>query len=130
MVINRGGNAGTGSETNGMVSQIAPMNHPRGDFDAVTLKDSIYVVGGLGAVGELHDHGEYYDPNLNVWYELPNLAKPRFSCTLEKLEGSLFCVGGFDGAAYFTSVERYDPREGKWAKVSRLRLNIPEAEGY
>jgi hypothetical protein len=105
------------------------MKHARGEFDAATLKDIIYVVGGLGAVEKLHDYGEYYDPILNVWHDLPNLAKPRFSCTLERWEGSLFCVGGFHGDASLTSVERYDPREGKWAVVSHLTLIFPETEG-
>jgi kelch-like protein 12 len=111
---------------NGMVLQIAPMKHPRGDFAAVTLKDNIYVVGGLEGFGMVHNQGEYYDPVVNVWRDLPNLAKPRFNCTVEKLEGSLFCVGGLDGLADVNSLERYDPREGKWAVVSHMCLRKPE----
>jgi hypothetical protein len=107
-----------------MVMQIAPMKYNRGGFDAVMLKEHIYVLGGTGLDNAFYNHGEYYDPVVNVWYDLPNLSKRRFNCTVEKLEGSLFCVGGFDGAAYLTSVERYDPREGKWAEVSCLRLRI------
>ncbi len=99
--------------------QFAPMKHARGGFDAVALKEHIYVVGGGSADNVYYNHGEYYDPSVNVWRDLPMLAKRRFNCTVETLEGSLFCVGGFEGGFFLSSVERHDPREGKWKEVTQ-----------
>lgn len=34
------------------------------------------------------------------------------------LDGFLYAVGGQDGVQCLNHVERYDPKENKWAKVS------------
>ena len=41
----------------------------------------------------------------------------RFATAAAALGSSIYVVGGFDGKAYLSTAERYDPREGKWQKV-------------
>jgi hypothetical protein len=48
------------------------------------------------------------------------MAQPRFSTAAAALEGSIFCAGGFNGLSYLSSVERLDPREGRWEAVPSM----------
>jgi len=36
------------------------------------------------------------------------------------MDGALYAVGGYDGQAYLASVERMDPREGRWTPVTSM----------
>jgi kelch-like protein 8 len=117
---------------NGVVMQIERMKHPRGRADAVTLKDNIYVVGGQGdwredkPVYTIHNDGECYDPNANVWHDLPPMASGRYSCTVETIGGSLYCVGGYDDISPLKTVERCDPRADiTWQQVTTHSAHPP-----
>lgn len=38
-----------------------------------------------------------------------------------ELNGVLYVIGGYDGNMYLQSAERYDPREGFWTQLPRMR---------
>ena len=40
-------------------------------------------------------------------------------CRVAVLDNCLFALGGFDSTNYQSSVERLDPRMGKWISVPR-----------
>lgn len=47
-------------------------------------------------------------------------TKVRFSCLFQSIENCLYALGGFDSTNYQASVERLDPRMGKWAPVPSM----------
>lgn len=53
---------------------------------------------------------ERFDPLISAWFSVPSLEIKRRYCRLASMHGSLYVVGGYDGANYLASVERYDPR--------------------
>jgi N-acetylneuraminic acid mutarotase len=98
------------------------MKHSRQYIDAVTLDDHIYVVGGRKSIQKVRKDGEWYDPTVDTWTPLKSkMSRGRHDCTLEVLGRSLYCVGGYDGSSIHSvldTVERYDPREGRWFQVT------------
>ena len=36
------------------------------------------------------------------------------------LDGAIYALGGFAGASYLSSVERYDQRTGAWSEVAPM----------
>ena len=53
---------------------------------------------------------ERFDPLISAWFSVNSLEIKRRYTRLLALNGSLYVVGGFDGANHLASVERYDPR--------------------
>lgn len=54
-----------------------------------------------------------YDPQTDRWTPQASLHTPRFALAAACSNNALFAVGGFDGTAYLSSVEQYDPRVGR-----------------
>lgn len=53
---------------------------------------------------------ERFDPLMSAWFSVNSLEIKRRYTRLMALNGSLYVIGGFDGANHLASVERYDPR--------------------
>lgn len=59
-----------------------------------------------------------YDPQTNQWScDVSPTTSCRTSVGVAVLDGFLYAVGGQDGVQCLNHVERYDPKENKWAKV-------------
>lgn len=97
---------------------MASLHQARGGASAAVLNDLLYVVGGTAPppVGIVAT-GEVYDAHANVWNQLPSMNRHRNNASLCTLQNCIYAVGGFDGYFYLSSVERFDPREGKWTEV-------------
>lgn len=61
-----------------------------------------------------------YDAHRDQWLPGPDLTSRRFALAGASLNDMIYAVGGFDGTAYLSSVERLDPREGKWCSVGSM----------
>ena len=54
--------------------------------------------------------------------------QPRSDAAGVALGGKIYVVGGFDGAKQLRSVERFNPRTGRWKKVAvtiQLQFSLP-----
>ena len=79
---------------------------------------------------------ERYDPQTNQWSaEVAPTSSCRTSVGVAVLDGFLYAVGGQDGVSCLNHVERFDPKENKWTKVSsmmtrRLGVAVAVLNGY
>uniref|UniRef100_S4RKC2 Kelch like family member 12 n=1 Tax=Petromyzon marinus TaxID=7757 RepID=S4RKC2_PETMA len=108
-----------GADEDGVWYSVAPMNVRRGLAGATTLGDMIYVAGGFDG-SRRHTSMERYDPNIDQWSMLGDMATAREGAGLVVANGVIFCVGGYDGINILNSVERFDPHTGHWSHVSPM----------
>ena len=77
----------------------------------VVFDGKIFALGGHdGTIGL--KTVEMYDPNTNMWTEMPSMNHRRSDFGATVLEGKLFAVGGFDGQNCLSSVEYFCPIKG------------------
>ena len=75
------------------------LQYPRVYFSAVTVKQLIYIIGGIGLNGSelLHSTIDYFSPLLNEWYTLKiPISKPRASLASVSDDTSIYVLGGID----------------------------------
>ena len=95
------------------------MEYVRGSLAAVGLDNKLYAMGG-GQPNVNRDTTEIYDAHHNAWLPGPTMNNRRFTTAAALHNNSIFVSGGYDGTQYLRSVERLDPREGKWQMVGLL----------
>lgn len=100
------------------------MQYVRGSLAAVGLDNKLYAMGG-GEPNVNRDTIEIYDAHHNAWLPGPTMNNRRFTTAAALHNNSIFVSGGYDGTQYLRSVERLDPREGKWQMVSHQILPNP-----
>lgn len=109
---------------------VQDMLSPRCGHSSVTLFDNkILTMGGYGGGRLYYTSSEMWDWEKQCWYALPNMhhARSGMACVLGP-SGSIYVTGGsYDGTHGNTSLERFDPREGKW-EILPAALNLPR--GY
>ena len=76
------------------------------------------------------EHGtQVLDPaSGSGWLPGPTMVHKRFTTASAAMGGALYAVGGYDGEHYLRSVERLDPRHGKW-KLVRLSMRFGAQTG-
>lgn len=57
---------------------------------------------------------------VNRWEEGPSMGSKRFALGVASMGGCAYAVGGFDGEAYLSSAERFDPRVGRFAFTTKV----------
>lgn len=84
--------------------EIAPMNHARANFAAISIGGAAYVFGGIsGADGHspvlATDVIECYTARDNKWkvYDIPQVSPLAAFSWARHDEGSIFVLGGTDG---------------------------------
>ena len=92
------------------------MEYVRGSLASVALNNKLYAMGG-GQPNVNRDSTEVYDAHHNAWSAGPTMNHRRFTTAAALHNNSIFVSGGYDGTQYLRSVERLDPREGKWQMV-------------
>lgn len=97
------------------------MNDVRGSLAAIALDQKLYAMGG-GQPAVNRDTTEVYYAERDQWLPGPTMHLRRFTTAAALHNNSIFVSGGYDGNQYLKSVERLDPREGKWRLVSALTL--------
>ncbi|NXT82069.1 KLD7A protein, partial [Zapornia atra] len=79
----------------------------------------LFVVAGCEGTGRAQRRSNRvfcYDPLTNIWREICPLNQARPHCKLVALDGHLYAIGG----ECLHTVERYDPRQDRWAFAAPL----------
>ncbi|MEW5317040.1 MAG: hypothetical protein WDW38_008371 [Sanguina aurantia] len=102
-----------------MVAQV----QQRSAMAVATLGGRIYAVGGAG-LRCVHRSLELFDRGAERWSLLGGeLRTARKYTSAAVLGGRLYVVGGLDEVrTRLSSMEAYDPREGKWASMPDMKL--------
>ncbi|XP_030635263.1 kelch-like protein 33 [Chanos chanos] len=106
------------------ITYVSEMNHSRALHCMETLRDCVYVAGGVSADrnGQLVDQFacEIYDPAGDCWSSITPLPVPHVAAGSATLEGKLYIVGGYCQEDYSESrqVHRYDPPTQRWENMS------------
>lgn len=109
---------GDGVTTGGAWRTVDPLPESRHHAAAVSLNDSLYVVGGF--------RGRRFDPVDSVWCYDGNewrarapLPTPRGALVAEAIDGKIYAVGGQrDGSVATVTV--YDPESNEWQERSPM----------
>lgn len=65
---------------------------------------------------------ECYHPENNEWTILPSMKTGRSGAGVAALNQYVFVVGGFDGRAQLSDVERYDTEQQIWESVAKIQI--------
>ena len=74
----------------------------------------VYACGGFNGNIRLRS-AEVYDPVLDVWGALPNMANIRSDSACVSYKNKIYVIGGFDGDQIHTSVEIFNPATNEWS---------------
>ena len=100
------------------------------DVNAVYLRGSIYVPGGLLGDGSVTDAMEVFIINENTWEVRASVPEKISNYALATFEGQMFLFGGWNGADVTDKVFRYDPSLDEWfpcASMPTARMNASAA---
>ncbi|HEX7926532.1 MAG TPA: kelch repeat-containing protein [bacterium] len=95
---------------------------------AITIKDKIYIFGGLFAVQTANQPAKV-TPSLQVWEYNPAagsfairkaLPTARGGSVACSVKGIIYVFGGYDGDNYLDNTEAYDPANDSWKKLPRM----------
>lgn len=105
----------------------------RSSFGAVTVEDSVYVVGGHKGFEHTYPPESFssevyrYDLKTNTWTRLADKLNPVHGVTVAYYNGYLYAFGGFAYAENFNPkwkshslIERYNIKEDKWEVIGDL----------
>ena len=97
---------------------IAPLETPRVYASAVTIGDSIYVMGGADDQGNVLNSVEVYDPSKNSWHYAESMLRPLEGAAAIAWGDSIFVFGGGgDSSGLSNEVETYSALKGAWTKT-------------
>jgi len=109
-------------------TNIARLNTPRAYATAVSLDDSIYVMGGINDSGRVLNTVEVYDPSKNSWHYGPSMLRHREGAASVVYGDSIFVFGGgsmFDGSNILHRlVEIYSPKDTVWTTDSDSTMTL------
>ncbi len=118
---------------------------PRKDFAVATIKDDIYVFGGLNTVDGGLIMGDQifgyfsYDFEKKIWtfqvipldLDFPNAPKPRYGHSMISINNTLYLFGGYDGdQTVFHTIWKYDLNADTWEKIDTGQSEIPAGRFY
>lgn len=96
---------------------LPSMTHRRDELAAVQTSDGcIYALGGYGGLDMTCQAScERLEADHKTWTVLASMKTQRRALAAVALSTSIIAIGGYDGAKYLNSVERYDFTTGQWA---------------
>ncbi|XP_022800619.1 kelch-like protein 20 [Stylophora pistillata] len=83
-----------------------------------TCRGFLYVIGGVDEDENLLSSVQRYDPDKDLWQEMPSLSFPRSSVCAVSDGSFLYAVGGNTIHGFVAIAERFDPKEKTWARIS------------
>ena len=98
-------------------SRIAPTQAKRRGAAGVSLRNKIFVFGGVDLSGGCPC--EVYDKDTNVWTEIANDIAPRYRASAVCVKGQIFVLGKFgvnQNDSQQHSLQVYDVEENKWKR--------------
>ena len=84
----------------------------------VTFLGFLYVIGGVDEHSNWLGTVKRYNPDTNMWQEVPSLSYPRSSICAVADGRHLYAIGGNSNSGFMDTVERYDPKEKAWHTVT------------
>ncbi|XP_046698548.1 kelch-like protein 33 [Silurus meridionalis] len=101
---------------------LRDMSQSRAQHCMETLKDCLYVAGGVsGVAGQLFDQlaCEIFDPVNNCWCAIMSMSMPHVSAASAVLEGKIYVIGGYCHEDYSDTkvIHRYDPAMQHWENL-------------
>ena len=89
---------------------------------AVTIGDTIYLIGGKNNEMGYLDRVDVYYPLTDSWdtMSMPSLKNERSNAAAIVFENLLYVIGGRDEDGVLNSVEMYHPEEKKWENVQNM----------
>lgn len=103
-------------------SRSAPLSGPRGWPGVAAMGDFIYCVGGYDHKEKALKVVERMNVREERWESINGLNKARGGCGLVEHSGCLYAIGGYNGDRALKSVERFDPKEGKWRTMADMDI--------
>lgn len=97
--------------------KVAPMQVPRSNSAAVTLKKSILVAGGNEEMEE-GASAEVYDPMTNCWSFVSRMHSSMKSCVGVEHRGLVYVKGANLGSGSPIEGELYDPVKDSWIRMN------------
>lgn len=106
---------------------VAPLETPRHKPAAAVLDGTLYALGGWDGASKAHGTPrlatvECFDPRGGTWLPSAPMREGREHPAAVVLDGALYAMGGFDGAAYLSSVERLNPHAVNPNSANRVAL--------
>ena len=86
----------------------------RANLCSITLRDKIYVIGGMNENCEYLTLVEEYDPITHKWSEKSSMPTARVDSSIAELDGKIYVLGGWDGYSFLATSEKYDPLTNSW----------------
>jgi N-acetylneuraminic acid mutarotase len=102
--------------------EITAMPVARRGAVAVTIGDTIYLIGGKNNEQGFLDRVDVYYPHTDMWdtTKVPPLKSERSNAAAITFENRLYVIGGRDEDGVLNSVEMYDFEENKWENVQNM----------
>ena len=97
-----------------------PLSGPRGWPGVAVLGEYIYCVGGYDGKDRAVKVVERFHVRGERWEVVRGLNKARGGCGLVEYNGCMYAIGGYDGDKALKSVEKFDPKDGKWRMVAEM----------
>jgi N-acetylneuraminic acid mutarotase len=82
--------------------------------------DSIYVIGGRDSPGNRYATNYKYDAFTDTWTTETSMSTPRAHLGCAAVNGKIYAIGGWVGAAATGVVEEYDPATDIWTMKSPM----------
>jgi Kelch motif len=102
---------------------VAPLPSPREHIGGAVLDDRFYVIGGRNEWTDSLPTVERYNPETDVWEQLPDLPVASGGLEAVPFEGSIIAMGGGDDKRRFVTpdVQRFDPATERWSPMPPMR---------
>jgi len=98
---------------------------PHAYHGMIAQDNKIFVLGGFGDAGngpEYFQETFCFDLQSKKLTRKSSMNTPRCYISVAELNGKIYCIGGFDGAQRFSSVECYDPASNQWPMVKSMNF--------
>jgi N-acetylneuraminic acid mutarotase len=86
----------------------------------VALNGKVYTLGGADSRFNPLSEVVVYDPLTDTWAAAAPLPEPRHHLGAAELDGMIYVVGGYAGAAASGAAWVYDPAAGAWSAIASL----------
>lgn len=99
-----------------------PLTRARSHLVAVTVSDSIIVIGGRAGESSKSNSNlvERYQPEENTWSRASDAPTPRSGMAAAAVGGIVYLFGGESPHAAISTVESYNPKKNRWASNGLL----------
>ncbi|XP_068751019.1 kelch-like protein 12 [Montipora capricornis] len=122
------------SNENSRWKTLAALNERRYGAFGATMKDKVYIAGGVETSGQAISSCEVYNPNTDEWLVMSSLREPRMFASMICFNGILYVLGGRRGtlqATYnrresrpkrVTNIEEFDVEKNEWTQISTIPI--------